>query len=293
MKSKRINKIAIVLGACCSAALLGGILLSATNVADAASKDPLAEFSMDAGASVRFVNQATPDGKINGLRYIISMPKGSYTQLMESSSYADVSFGVLIAPESYLTTGHELTAANVFGANAIYDWAVWTEDGWVYDDSSDKVRIMNFESETLPIESKDGKTVHYTGSIVNLLESNLTREFRGVGYVKYTQGGVEKYYLTDGEENVRSMTYVAQCAIADPDSNLSDTAKTWLQQNYVDKVTNQAASYKVEHYVQQKNGTSLLKEWAKVSENITIDDLVSAEPKAYLGYELDTARSSV
>ena len=82
MKSKRINKIAIVLGACCSAALLGGILLSATNVADAASKDPLAEFSMDAGASVRFVNQATPDGKINGLRYIISMPKGSYTQLM-------------------------------------------------------------------------------------------------------------------------------------------------------------------------------------------------------------------
>ena len=293
MKSKRINKIAIVLGACCSAALLGGILLRNTNVAEAASKDPLTEFSMEAGAGVRFVNQATPDGTINGLRYIISMPKGSYTQLMESSTYEDVSFGVLIAPESYLTAGHELTEENVFSENAIYDWAVWTDNGWVYDTNSDKVRIMNFESETLPIESEDGKTVHYTGSIVNILESNLTREFRGVGYVKYTQNGVEKYYLTDGEENVRSMTYVAQCAIADPNSTLGDTAKTWLQKNYVDKVTNQAASYKVEHYVQQKNGSYLLKEWNEVSENITIDDAVSAEPKAYLGYELDIEESVI
>ena len=291
MKNKRLNKIAAALGVCCAAAVMGGICMRDTSVAGAANKDPLVEFSMVSGASVRFVNQAQPDGTENGLKYTISMPKGTYTQLMENSSYSDISFGVLIAPESYLTAGHELTEANVFGANAIYDWAIWNGSDWVYDSNSAKVRIMNFESETLPSLSEDGQSVQYSGSIVKLHEMNLDREFRGVGYVKYTQGGTVKYLMTDGEENIRSMTYVAQRAIADPDSKLSGTAKDWLQKNYVDKVTDRPSSYKVEYYLQQKNGEYQLKEWTSISEGITIDDQVSAELKSYLGYEFDESKS--
>ena len=201
-------------------------------------------FTMDKGASVRLSGSE----KENGLRYSVRMPKAEYEALKANNTYKSISFGLLLAPKSYLTSGHELTKENVFGNNAIYDWATYKNGEWVYpSEPTGKVRIMNFETEYLTETAPE--VMRFYGSIVDLKPQNISKEFYSVGYIKYVlaENGSVDYRFTDnvtgkdgtaevlGDNTTRSMYQVAKLAIEDTSLNAPEyKQKEFLQENYID-----------------------------------------------------------
>ena len=201
-------------------------------------------FTMDKGASVRLSGSE----KENGLRYSVRMPKAEYEALKANNTYKSISFGLLLAPKSYLTSGHELTKENVFGNNAIYDWATYKNGEWVYpSEPTGKIRIMNFETEYLTETAPE--VMRFYGSIVDLKPQNISKEFYSVGYIKYVlaENGSVDYRFTDnvtgndgtaevlGDNTTRSMYQVAKLAIEDTSLNAPEyKQKEFLQENYID-----------------------------------------------------------
>ena len=194
-------------------------------------------FQIVSGAAIRLDSNAQDGKDENGIRYQITMPDSEYKALERNAAYASVSYGILIAPNDYVTKYGALDKENVFGNDAAYDWAVKNEDGeWVYNGS--KTRIMNFETDTLSPWSKDETVRTYFGSIVNLDETNIPRSFVGVGYMKYTMAnGDTDYVFAAANDNVRSMSQVARSAYADTSANaLPQSTKDTLKKTYIDDV---------------------------------------------------------
>lgn len=246
----------VLVGIC---GVMGGVILgnAATNTETEAEK--ISTMHMVDGASVRYQDGYTTS-KI-GLRYSMRIEESEYEELLEEigigKTYSSVSFGFLVAPEEYITTYGELTVENVFGDNAIYCY-----DGAV----EGKTEIVNMNTgnlatngATLRDVTENGKTYKETnGSITNLKEENLAREYRGVGYAKFvTLFGETSYVLyDDGAENIRSMTYVAQRTIADP--AVASEVKTLLEDAYVDPVRDMETKCVVNTYLVDEDGHSEL-----------------------------------
>ena len=251
------------------------------------------QVSMLAGASVRIVSvENEASGEKNGLRFTTYMNADEYETLMANDAYSNVKFGVLIAPD---TAAYTLTEESVFGAGADkkYDWATWneTEQKWEYTASS-YTRIMNFETSVLynPNENEAEDNMYFRASIIDLDVSNIATEFQGIGYISYTKDGTTVYDFA--EKEVRSMAYVAQKAIADTSADaLPAEQKAWLQANYVDKVANVEASYKVEYYAEQQDGSF------KVVKEETLTSTIDAEveiPQISMEYFIfDSAQPNV
>lgn len=235
---------------------------------------------LEDGASVRFGSAG------NGLRFTMQIKASEFD---ETATY-----GILIAPEE----GYTLNEANVFGANAVYNWAVKGEDGkWSYTAEAGKTQIVNlvtegFNDDTVVINGETVEVKEFYGSLVNLNELNIAKEFRAVGYIRTGTEGNYDYTLVGDSDNVRSMAYVAQLAIEDTTDTAPTAAqKTQLQTMYVDKVTNNPASYTQEYYLQQANGeyvkidelTETLNEYNGVAT--TIADPVAFVGKDISGYE--------
>ena len=241
------------------------------------------------GASVRIANSGDSIADCgNGIRFAMYMSKSDYQTLMAvDSGYTDVQFGVLIAPN---TSDYTLTETSVFGGgeDKKYAWAEWVDidsDGiyaWEYDDEANAnyKRIMNFSSTEMyaPQYSwEDATNVYFRGSAIDLKEENIPYEFQGIGYIKYTYNGSTEYELTTAE--IRSMTYVAQRAIEEGDSN-----EAWLQEKYVTPYMQggkkeTSTKYSVEHYFEQADGTYVIDE--SLTEKITsfIGSTVSSDEK--------------
>ena len=241
-------------------------------------------FETEKGASVRISD--AEDG--NGLRYGIRMPAEDYADLR--AAYDEVSFGILIAPADYVEEYGELNAQTVFGVGGeqVYDWAVKDENGvWQYD--GDKIRIVNFETAGLFVSETDESAVVYYGSLVDLLENNIAREFVGTGYIKYTNAGSTSYRFAAENDNVRSMAYVAQMAIADDSGSVTAEQKQKLQSLYIDKVADMPVNYKVEHYLETKADEYTLADTETLSALLDAD--VSAAVKTYANFELNEEKS--
>lgn len=235
---------------------------------------------LEDGASVRF-------GAVgNGLRFTMQIKASEFD---ETATY-----GILIAPED----GYTLSEENVFGTNAIYNWAVKGEDGnWTYTPETGKIQIVNlitegFNDDVALVDGAEVAVKEFYGSLVNLNELNIAKEFRAVGYIRTGTEGNYDYTLVGDSDNVRSMAYVAQLAIEDTTDTAPTAAqKTQLQTMYVDKVTNNPASYTQEYYLQQANGeyvkidelTETLNEYNGVAT--TIADPVAFVGKDISGYE--------
>lgn len=198
-----------------------------------------ANFAMVDGASVRV--QDIEDEKTNGLRFASTLSKTDYKGIMVNTNYSDIEFGVFIMPYDYIAEYGDLTKENLFGSQtkeAVYDWALWTENGWNY--SGNKVRIINIYSNQMKESAVDGN-YYLNASITGLFEENIARDFVSVGYIKYTEGGVVKYEMADYVGNnqrnsVRSMAYVAQKAIAYNGVDACDKdQKDYLAENYIAK----------------------------------------------------------
>ena len=288
MKAKKNvfrNGILIAFTAMSMTTLIGiGARVYETRAAEETITADSVTFETEKGASVRISD--AEDG--NGLRYGIRMPAEDYTDLR--AAYDEVSFGILIAPADYVEEYGELNAQTVFGVGGeqVYDWAVKDENGaWQYD--GDKIRIVNFETAELFVSEGDENLMVYYGSLVDLLENNIAREFVGTGYIKYTDAGSTSYRFAAKNDNVRSMAYVAQMAIADDSGSVTAEQKQKLQSLYIDKVDDMLVNYKVEHYLETKADEYTLADTETLSALLDAD--VSAAVKTYANFELNEEKS--
>ena len=199
--------------------MVDSVEVSAANTVTAES----VRFVMDKGAGVRL---GSADGN-NGIRFVLTMDKTEYSSLMEKVGadeddlYSEISFGMLITKASYVTDDKDLTVENVFGNDAVFEWKPeGADENWTVSDG--KTLVVNKTFGYLGIaEDYENDYVGFA-SLVNLHDYNLTQEFIGRGYMKYTaKDGSVSYRMADYYEdirsnNVRSMVYVAQKATEDP-----------------------------------------------------------------------------
>ena len=212
------------------------------------------EFVMEKGASVRLKS----DAGNSGIRFEARLSESDYQELETGSAYTDVKYGMLIAPRSYLTEDHEFTVENVFGENAIYDWAPQLEDGTFGEYVGTKVRITNIVYDELQYSVSSDQFRSVYGSLINILPQNFTREFVGLGYIACTTAEGEtlfklaNYADSDIDNNTRSVTYIAQKAY-ESGADLDETEKQFLYDNYIETVKNEETYYRVEHYIADGN----------------------------------------
>lgn len=192
-------------------------------------------FNMSYGASIY--------GKGGGLRFDMKIAADAYAKLLAFVGADEIetaiSYGMLIVPEDYVKT-NALTTENLFGENSVYYLMQQKAEGdWVEYDGS-KTPIFNVTGNSLT-------NYTFAGSIVGLEEYNITRNFVGLGYIKYTENGEDTYFLADYadgniENNTRSMYQVAKAAVESDDE--SDTMKNNLKENYLDKVAEVVVGYR-------------------------------------------------
>ena len=214
MKTKKIFTavLSILFAVCLSFAVLPFASAKADDTA-------LPEVTMKHGASIRLSTTGT-DGSDSGIKFAFSMSAEDYAALSASDVYTDVKYGVFIAAASYNVTGKEIAdETHLVGDNAIYYWQVGETDGEpVYNvtPAAGMKRIICAEGDAMATES-DGKAYFY-GSVVNMKDENLRRDYIGVGYVKYTVNGETHYKFAAADDNVRSVETVARVAYtADPE----------------------------------------------------------------------------
>jgi hypothetical protein len=186
MKKTLLTSLFVAFSVCAGTACIGagadGTAITAEN----------ANVTMVAGASARI----SEDG-FNGLRYTMTASKADY-QGLKATYGANVTFGILIAPKAY-DDANELNAANVFGEEAVYDWAEWDEATETYVYSGNKTRIINLSSATMR-ETEDENVYALYGTIANLKAENIAKEFVGVGYIAYGDGETTNYkFLAENE----------------------------------------------------------------------------------------------
>lgn len=211
----------------------GGLYVEATFEETFESK--LSVVEMGYGASVRYGGTAA----YSGLRFQIAAPKAGYeTIVAEKPQNATVRYGILIIPEDYQSKYGVFTMENLFGEDAIYHLAEKNTDGTLVEYTGGKPQIMNFWTDTLYFNEKSN-TYAYFGAITDIMASNLTRKFVGVGVIEYTVGEDVTYlpvaYANDNiVNNTRSVYQVAKIAMTDETE--SSAAKAWIKRNYIDVV---------------------------------------------------------
>ncbi|MBE5739692.1 MAG: hypothetical protein E7349_02415 [Clostridiales bacterium] len=282
-------------------AAIGEVEASATE----AVKAETVAFSMDKGAAVRL---GTLDGN-NGIRFVLKMDRGEYTSLMSQVGteaddvYSDISFGVIITKASYVSDEKELSVENLFNLNTADDIDntkfEWKPDG-ATDDwtvSEGKSLVVNQTFGYLGVAENYENDYVAFASLVQLKDYNLTQEFVGRGYMKYTtKDGTVNYRMADYYENVRtnnvrSMTYVAQKAAEDPE--MSDYAET-LNSLYISHsaVVAQKVDVTVKHHKKDVHGEEI-SVTPEILTGKTIGATVTATPLAEEGWIYDETKSTI
>ena len=292
---RKINnkKVWLTAGLAASFVLFGAGLATVDTVDTSANTTVTAENAalvMDKGAGVRL---GTADGN-NGIRFALTMDKAQYDALMEKVGtaeddvYSDISFGMIITKASYVSDEKDLTVENLFDLNASDDvdntkfqWKPEDSDGnWTVAAGKSLVVNQTFGYLGTATDYEDD----YVGfaSLVEIQDYNLTQEFIGRGYMKYTaKDGTVNYRMADyfdgtRANNVRSMTYVAQKAIEDPEMSAHvDTLKALYITHAA--VAAQEATVTVNHHKVDVHGketveTETLTEF-KIGETATAEAL--------------------
>ena len=188
------------------------------------------DFTMDIGAAAR-ITVGDDSGSDCGIRYSFSLTAEEYENLKNSTTFSDVRFGVFIAAASYNVAGKEIAVeTHVSGANAIYYWKVSeNENGEDVYNVTPKVgmrRIICAEGDAMKID-EEGRARFY-GSVVGMKDSNLRREYIGVGYVRYVENGETHYKFAAANENVRTMEDIARADYEQQPSHRAQLLKIYL-----------------------------------------------------------------
>ncbi len=241
--------------------------------------------TMVKGAAVR-------ETDFNGIRFFAQISKSDYENITantgEGKTYSKVEYGMLIVPSDYVTEGFKITVANVFGADAVYEHNVNASQV-----AQGHKAIIRTTSETCEL-TEDGQFYRYGGSMTDVIETNLTREFIGTPYIGYMRTGdtemsyvIGTYADNDVANNTRSMAYVAQ-VLADKADTKEETKKL-LNETYIAPLVEQniPATYTVKRYFNNGYGSSIENyEYAPYySNDISYGDLAPLE--GIVGESLD------
>ena len=188
------------------------------------------DFTMDIGAAAR-ITVGDDSGSDCGIRYSFSLTAEEYENLKNSTTFSDVRFGVFIAAASYNVAGKEIAdETHVSGANAIYYWKVSEtesgEDVYNVTPNDGMRRIICAEGDAMKID-EDGRARFY-GSVVGMKDSNLRREYIGVGYVRYVENGETHYKFAVANDNVRTMEDIARADYEKQPSHRDQLVKIYL-----------------------------------------------------------------
>ena len=266
VKRNKLDKkiiVALILAAVSSICLGTGVSLMSTNAFAASDKLENITISMSEGAGVR----ATPNYKDNGIRYRLNVPATEYDEFIKDN--ADSSFGFFIAPVDY-DEENPLNMDNLVGANAVYTW-----QGDNYDET--KIEIINLNTTTLSLDAETGERYWY-GSIVNLKYDengewdNRDREFIAVAYIK----DGEDYKFAERNDNVRSMVYVAQCALQSGKYDNDAVLTKALTDSYITPFADKEVNYTVETVYD--DGEKIVTETATYTKKI--NETISVTPQA-------------
>lgn len=234
------------------------------------------DFAMENGAAVR-VN----GDEVNGLRFSAEMSADTYNSLKAQGA----TFGIVIVPRDYITEGYELTAANLFGANAKYSATATVG-------ASQTVRRMLLLDNLTPSNRDSDSNYELYGAITDILNSNLTREFVGVAYA-YVNGEyiVASYYGNDMDNNARSIYYVAQRAV-DANDNASKVQEKYID-TYNQLVEDAGKTYNVGYtvnHIRTRKGVMEVE-----TENLTgvLNSTVEIAAKEYDGFALTSGVAGV
>lgn len=266
---KRLKK-ALILGLTCLTCAAAFAVTQISGItaafADESSEEPAAvtaenaNIQMKSGASVRLASDLTADEayKESGIRFALTLAVDEYealAQATQNGTYQSVRYGICIAPADYPA----FNVANVFGVGGdkLYDWATYNDNGeLVYTPETDEngankyARIVNLSTDTMmKITSETAESYVFYASLTGIKVDNLDRQFRGLGYISYTvtdEDGalVTSYRFAENNDNVRSITQVAQKAVYVAE----DDNSAWLTEKYVTPVEEKTREYSIEHY---------------------------------------------
>lgn len=308
MKKQKVIGLLVSLGCCAIATGVGVSKLSASAATTLGGVD-VSSFRMGYGASVRFT---ADDGK-NGIRFSATLADKAYADL--EALTGEVNYGMLIVPAD-IVSGKPLTKENVFGTSAQYTLvADCNPDG--EECTCGKEHIISVKYAKLADANATDGVKNLRGSIVDILPTNLNREFVGLGYIEYKNGTATDYVLAenafavdknkqpiegtaDQKNNTRSMTYVAQLAIEAGDDDEDNT----LQTDYVAPLLANDYAYTVNHYLPTgESGAYVLEETERLygklgtpvaATNIAKSSLENrAEYVSYATYSFDSAKGAV
>ena len=196
------------------------------------------DFSMDAGAAVRIAS-GDETGEDSGIRYSFTLAASEYEALISSKTVSSVRFGVFIAAASYNVAGKEIAdETHISGANAIYYWKVSEtengEDVFNVTPTAGMRRIICAEGDAMKVDG-EGKA-HFYGSVVEMKDANLCREYVGVGYIKFVVNGETHYKFAAANDNVRTMDQIARIAYARDEQYRAQLVKIYLSKTARDCV---------------------------------------------------------
>lgn len=238
MKREKTLKVLSAGAVLCAAFAFGTLTYTANAAGETeAAANPYESLMLETGASVRYADTAAE----MGFSYRLKMPKAEYEAVKDNGAV----YGIFLAPQDYYAE-HPFNSAEEI--KQYYDTENETP-------AAGKAKLYDYQGIMGEIDG-DTENVYFRGSLLGVLDgsdgtNNLTRDFRAVGYVKYQTepAGEYTYYFvqaTNEEDNIRSMAYVAEKAIAENTfamETASDAEKAALtaknaklKEYYIDKV---------------------------------------------------------
>ena len=301
MKRSRNKKVCLATFLVAAFALFGAGVANMDSVGASAENVVTAEsvgLVMDKGAGVRL---GTADGN-NGIRFVLTMNKTEYSSLMEkvgteeNDLYSEISFGMIITKAGYVSDEKELTVANLFSNEAVFEWKPsGASEDWKV--SEGKTLVVNQTFGYLGTSEDYADDCVGFASLVELRDYNLTQEFVARGYMKYTaKDGSINYRMADYYEdartnNVRSMTYVAQKAAEDPEMSAYVSTLNSLYINH-SAVQAQTVDVTVNHHKVDVYGEEISVETETLAGK-TIGETVTATPREEEGWIYNEKKSTV
>ena len=184
-----------------------------TNTAKA-DGEAIAEFSAVTGASVRVSDRS-------GIRFTVNVPTSVYDSVVSGGAYVnDSQIGMIIVPYAYVTEYNAYKVANPTSDYGYYEY---------FKNVKGKMVNLTYTPEQVAANPVSGG-YQIKGSLVDIKEANLERDFVGIGYVRTS--GIYTYTAITEDDNARNITEIATKAIEDNSGKVSASQRGLLSSLY-------------------------------------------------------------
>lgn len=184
-----------------------------TNTAKA-DGEAITEFSAVTGASVRVSDRS-------GIRFTVNVPTSVYDSVVSGGAYVnDSQMGMIIVPYAYVTDYNAYKVANLTSDYGYYEY---------FKNVKGKMVNLTYTPEQVAANPVSGG-YQIKGSLVDIKEANLERDFVGIGYVR-TSGRYTYTAITE-DDNARNITEIATKAIEDNSGKVSASQRGLLSSLY-------------------------------------------------------------